>query len=63
MEKKLYRIRKGKMIAGVCGGIAKYFNVDPNLIRIICAALILACGNVVLAYILCILFIPKESLD
>ena len=36
MEKKrLYRIENGKMLAGVCGGIAEYFNVDPTLIRLL----------------------------
>jgi phage shock protein C len=33
--KKLMRSRKDKMIAGVCGGIAEYFNMDPTLVRII----------------------------
>jgi phage shock protein C len=33
--KRLMRSRKDKMIAGVCGGIADYFNLDPTLVRII----------------------------
>ena len=32
--KKLYRSKKNKAIAGVCGGIAEYFNVDPLLVRL-----------------------------
>ena len=31
MEKKLYKVREGKMLDGVCGGIAEYFNIDPQL--------------------------------
>lgn len=33
MTKKLYRVRKGKIIAGVCGGLAKYFDVSPKVVR------------------------------
>ena len=32
--KKLYRSTSNRMIAGVCGGIAEYFNVDPTIIRL-----------------------------
>ena len=34
MEKKLYKVREGKMLDGVCGGIAAYFNIDPAIIRL-----------------------------
>ena len=63
MEKKLYRIREGKKIAGVCGGIAKYFDVDPKIVRILCAALCLAYGSGILAYLLFVLFVPKEPVQ
>lgn len=33
--KKLVRSRKNKMIAGICAGIADYFNLDPTLVRIV----------------------------
>ena len=33
MKKRLYRIESGKMLAGVCGGIAEYFDIDPTLVR------------------------------
>lgn len=39
MEKKLLRSNTNRMIAGVCGGIGEYFNVDPTLIRVIYACL------------------------
>jgi phage shock protein C len=35
VHKRLYRSSTDKMIGGVCGGIAEYFNVDPNLIRLL----------------------------
>lgn len=34
MEKRLYRSRTKRMIAGVCGGIAEYFNLDETLVRL-----------------------------
>lgn len=39
MNKKLYRSENNKMVAGVCGGIGEYFNVDPTLIRLAWAIL------------------------
>lgn len=60
MENKLYRIRKGKIIAGVCGGIAKYFGIDTKIVRLLCVALIAAYGSGLLVYIVFSLFVPKE---
>lgn len=34
MKKKLYRSEKDKKIAGVCGGLAEYFDIDPTLVRL-----------------------------
>ena len=44
MAKKLYRSRNDKMIAGVCGGLAEYFNVDPVVIRLVAVLLLLPGG-------------------
>ena len=59
MEKKLYRVREGKILAGVCGGLGEYFNVDPTLIRV-AWALIAATGTGILAYVVCAIIIPEE---
>lgn len=42
--KRLYRSRKDRMIAGVCGGIAEYFNIDPVIVRLIAVILLLPGG-------------------
>ena len=42
--KRLYRVEQGKILAGVCGGVAEYFNIDPSIVRIIWAALFFAGG-------------------
>lgn len=60
MKKRLYRVRQGKIIAGVCGGIAKYFDVDPKFVRLLYVVLIAAYGSGLLAYIIFAIFIPKE---
>ena len=60
MEKKLYRSQKDKKLAGVCGGIAKYFKIDSSIIRLIWALAILCAGTGALAYIVCAFVIPEE---
>jgi len=48
------------MIDGVCGGVAKYFNIDPTLIRIAWVLLVLLGGSGILLYIVAMIVIPKE---
>lgn len=57
---KLYRSSNEKMLCGVCGGIAEYFNIDPVIVRLIFVAFTLSGGAGVLFYILCALIIPKD---
>ncbi len=57
-QKRLYRSRENRMICGVCGGIAEYFNVDPTLIRL--GLVLLACtGSGILAYFIAAIIIPE----
>ncbi len=60
MKKKLYRSKKDKMIAGVCGGIAEYFDVDPTLIRLLTVLFVLLGGAGVAVYIIAWIIIPKN---
>lgn len=60
MGKKLYKSNKNKMLDGVCGGIAEYFNIDPTLV---CLGWVVFCalgGSGVLAYIVAALIIPRD---
>ncbi|HPC36697.1 MAG TPA: PspC domain-containing protein [Candidatus Marinimicrobia bacterium] len=59
--KKLYRSRKHRIIGGVCGGIAEYFEIDPVLVRLIWVILIIFGGIGVLAYIIAWIIIPKQE--
>ncbi len=60
MTKRLYRSRKEKMIGGVAGGIAEYFDIDPVMIRLLFVLLFFAGGVTFLIYIVCLVVIPKE---
>ena len=62
MEKRIYRSKKEKMIAGVCGGLAEYFNIDPTLVRLGWIIFALTFGTGILAYIICAFVIPEEKL-
>lgn len=59
--KKLYRVEEGKMICGVCGGIAEYFNIDPTLVRLVCILLCFAVCSGILAYIIAAIVMPTKS--
>lgn len=60
--KKLYRSKSNKVIAGVCGGIGTYFNIDPVIVRLlVILATIFSGGIIILTYILAIIIIPKEN--
>ena len=61
MEKRLYRSRSDKMLWGVCGGLAKYFDIDPTIVRVIFVLLIFANGLGILAYIILAIIVPLES--
>ena len=56
-EKRLYRSRESRMLCGVCGGIAEYFNIDPTLIRLLFVLFGLS-GSGILAYIIAAIIIP-----
>lgn len=60
--KKLTRSSTNKMISGVCGGIAEYFNIDATLIRILYVILALNSSTpFVFIYIICAIIIPADD--
>ena len=62
VKKRLYRNTKNKAIAGVCSGIANYFEVDPLLVRLMWVFLtLISVGAGVLAYIIAWIVIPKKK--
>lgn len=59
-KRRLYRSAEDRIIAGVCGGLGKYFEIDPVFIRVIFVILFFASGIGILLYLLLILIIPRE---
>lgn len=62
-SKKLYRSKRERMIAGVCGGIAEYFNADPTIVRlaVTISVLIPALGGAsLLAYLVMWVIVPED---
>ena len=57
-QKRLYRSREDRMISGVCGGLADYFNVDPTLVRLGFVLFFLAYGIGIIPYIIAAILIP-----
>jgi phage shock protein PspC (stress-responsive transcriptional regulator) len=59
-DRKLYRSQENRMIGGVCGGIAEYFNIDPNLMRLLFVVLTFLGGSGILIYIASLIIIPNN---
>ncbi|WP_225417278.1 PspC domain-containing protein [Lapidilactobacillus mulanensis] len=61
MKKRLYRSRTDRKIAGVAGGIAQYFDIDPTLVRVAFALMVLLASSGFWIYLALWLIIPEES--
>lgn len=61
--KRLWRSRKDRKIAGVCGGLAEYFAVDPFWMRLIFVLFFLAGGSALIVYLVMWLLIPLEPMN
>jgi len=61
--KRLYRSTHDRMLCGVCGGIAEYFQLDPTLVRLGWALFCILGGSGVLAYIVAAIIIPNDPAD
>lgn len=61
--KRLYRSRKDKILAGICGGVGKYLDIDPIIIRLIFIVLLLTVGSGILIYLIAWIIIPLEPED
>lgn len=60
MAKKFYRSRKNRVVAGICGGLAEYFEIDPIIVRLITLILVLSLGAGFIAYIIAWIVVPEE---
>ena len=60
MRKRLYRSKDERMIWGICGGMAKYFDFDPTIIRVLWVVSLFFGGFGIIAYIILRFVIPLE---
>ena len=60
--KRLYRSNTDRMIAGVCGGIGEYFNIDPVVIRLLWVVFCCLGGSGIIAYIIAAIIIPSKTM-
>ena len=61
MNKRLYRSSTERKIAGVCGGLAEYFDIDPVIMRLIFVfLLLLGIGPIILVYIIFWIVVPED---
>jgi phage shock protein PspC (stress-responsive transcriptional regulator) len=58
--RKLYRSKTNRKLAGVCGGLGEYFNVDATLIRVLFVLLAVLGGSGVVLYLAMWILVPKE---
>jgi phage shock protein C len=63
MAKKFYRSQDKKMIGGVCGGLAEYFDIDANIVRLIFLALLIFSAFIpmVIFYLIAWAIVPLEE--
>jgi phage shock protein C len=62
--KRLFRSREDRMVAGVCGGLAEYVNLDPTVVRLLFVAVSIlgAAPAMVLAYLAMMIIVPEETM-
>ncbi|MFA9430368.1 PspC domain-containing protein [Egicoccus sp. AB-alg2] len=58
--RRLYRSRTDRVIGGVCGGLAAYFDVDPTLVRVLAVVSLVLPGPQILAYLVAWIVMPEE---
>ncbi len=60
--KKLYKSKSDKKLCGVCSGIARYFEIDPTLIRLAWVVFTLLGGSGIIAYIIAAIIMPDDEI-
>jgi phage shock protein C len=58
--RKLYRSKTNRKLAGVCGGLAQYFNIDATMIRVLFILLAVLGGSGLVLYVAMWIIVPKE---
>jgi len=61
MKKRLYRSRSDRMLGGVCGGLAEYFDIDPTIVRLVAVLTVFLNGLGLVAYVVMAIVVPVEG--
>ncbi len=61
--RRLYKIREGAMLAGVCNGLGAYFGIDPTIVRLLFVLLVLLWGTGIVVYLILMVVIPSAETD
>lgn len=59
--KRLYRSREERMIAGVCGGLGEYLEIDPTIVRLLWVVAAFVAGGGILAYLIAWVVVPRKE--
>jgi phage shock protein C len=59
-SRKLYRSRTNRKLAGVCGGLAEFFNLDPTLLRVLFVVLAVLGGSGIIIYLAMWILVPNQ---
>lgn len=65
MNKRLYRSKTKRTLAGVCGGLEEYFNIDVTIIRLVWVLISLVSGGIfgLVAYVIAAFIVPEEPVE
>ena len=63
MAKKLYRSTTDKMLGGVAGGLAEYFDIDSTLVRVLFIVIVFLGGGGIIAYIILWIVVPQKPYE
>ncbi|MBN2499412.1 MAG: PspC domain-containing protein [Anaerolineales bacterium] len=61
-NKRLFRSRDERMVAGVCGGLAEYLGMDPTIVRLLFVLVFFFGGSALLIYLVMMIVVPEEPL-
>ncbi len=62
-RRRLYRSEDDRLLAGVCGGLGDYFNIDPVIIRLAWILFVLVGGSGLWAYLIAWIIVPRQPVD
>ncbi|MCD7982187.1 MAG: PspC domain-containing protein [Clostridiales bacterium] len=63
MKRKLYKSEDNRVLCGVCGGVGEFFGIDPTIVRLIWAILIIFAGMGLWIYILAAIIMPRQPVN